>query len=129
MTARLTNWTLGERILRVRIPFGVAYGSDKELVRKAGLEAANTVEHTLRDVKGREPQVWLVGFGDSSLDFELVVWLKPDAVMRPSAVNAAYCWEIESALKKHGIEIPFPQRDLHIKSGLLATKRLAEDSA
>lgn len=129
ITKQMTNWTLRDAYRRLRIPFGVAYGTDKELVRKAGLEAANTVEHTLRDVKGREPQVWLVGFGDSSLDFELVVWLKPDAVMRPSAVNAAYCWEIESALKKHGIEIPFPQRDLHIKSGLLATKRLAEDSA
>jgi len=58
--------------------------------------------------------VWLVGFGDSSLDFELVVWLTDDAVRRPGAVNAAYNWEIETALGKYGIEIPFPQRDLHI---------------
>jgi small-conductance mechanosensitive channel len=70
----------------------------------------------LRGHPKREAQVWLVGFGDNSLNFELVVWLTPEAVKRPSAVNAAYCWELESALSRYGIEIPFPQRDLHIRS-------------
>ena len=67
---------------------------------------------------GREPQVWLVNFGDSSLDYELVVWLGADAVRRPAAVQAAYLWEIETSLGAHGIEIPFPQRDLHLRSGM-----------
>ncbi len=116
---QMTNWTLRDAYRRLRIPFGVAYGSDKELVRKAGLEAASEVSHTLVGIKGRDPQVWLVGFGDSSLNFELVVWLEPESVKRPAAVNAAYCWAIETALGKHGIEIPFPQRDLHIRSGRL----------
>ncbi len=119
ITKQLTNWTMRDAYRRVRIPFGVAYGTNKDLVRQAGLEAADNVKHTLKGIKGREPQVWLVGFGDSSLDFELVVWLDPDSVKRPAAVNAAYCWEIETALAKHGIEIPFPQRDLHIRSGQL----------
>lgn len=118
ITKQMTNWTLRDAVRRWRIPFGVAYGSDKDLVKQAGLEAAAAVEHTLLDVSGREPQVWLVGFGDSSLDFELVVWLKSDSVTRPGAVHAAYCWAIETALGKHGIEIPFPQRDLHIRTGL-----------
>jgi small-conductance mechanosensitive channel len=114
---RVTSWTLREVQRRVHIPFGVAYGSDKERVRKAVLEAADNVPWTLHKVKGRQPQVWLVNFGDSSLDFELVAWLTPEAVKRPGAVQAAYLWEIETRLREYGIEIPFPQRDLHLRSG------------
>ncbi len=113
---RVINWTLREAYRRVRVPFGVAYGSDKEQVKKAGLEAAEKVPWTLSKVAGRQPQVWLVEFGDSSLNFELVVWLTPEAVKRPGAVSAAYLWEIESKLKEYNIEIPFPQRDLHLRS-------------
>lgn len=114
ITNRVTNWTLREANRRVRIPFGVAYGTDKDLVKKAALEAAEKVPFTLKNNANRAPDVWLTGFGDSSLDFELVVWLNDDAVKRPAKVNAAYNWEIETALGKYGIEIPFPQRDLHI---------------
>ena len=113
----VTNWTLREAYRRIHVPFGVAYGSDKDLVRKAVLEAAELVPWTLRSQKQREPQVWFVGFGDSSLDFELVVWLSPDAVKRPGSVQAHYLWEIETKFKEYGIEIPFPQRDLHLRSG------------
>ena len=113
---RVINWTLREVYRRVRVPFGVAYGTDKELVRKAVLEAAENVPWTLKRNKARQPQVWFVRFGDSSLDFELVAWLTPEAVKRPGAVNAAYLWEIESKLNEYGIEIPFPQRDLHLRS-------------
>lgn len=116
VSGRVTNWTLREAHRRLRIPFGVAYGTDKDLVRQAALEAAEIVPFTLNRAKAREPQVWLVGFGDSSLDFELVVWLTQDAVKRPAAVHAAYNWAIETALGEHGIEIPFPQRDLHLRS-------------
>ena len=111
----VTDWTFRDAYRRLRIPFGVAYGTDKEL-GKAGLEAAASVEHTLTGQPRWEPQIWLVGFGDSSLNFELVVWLTPTAVKRPAAVNAAYCWTLETALRRHGIEIPFPQRDLHIRT-------------
>jgi small-conductance mechanosensitive channel len=121
----VTNWTFQDNYRRLRVPFGVAYGTDKELVRKAGLEAAAAVAFTQTDMPARQPQVWLVAFGDSSLNFELVVWLKPEAVKRPAAVNAAYCWALETALSNHGIEIPFPQRDLHIRSA--ATLRFRAD--
>lgn len=119
---RVTNWTLREGHRRLRIPFGVAYGTDKELVRRAALEAAAAVAHELQGVGARPAEVWLTGFGDSSLDFELVVWLAPDAVKRPGRVNADYNWALETALGKYGIEIPFPQRDLHIRSGRLPVK-------
>lgn len=115
VNARVINWTMRDAYRRIRVPFGVSYGADKELVRSAVLEAAATVPHTLRE-QGRNAQVWLVEFGDSSLNFELIVWLKPEAVKRPAAVQADYLWAIHSALQKSEIEIPFPQRDLHIRT-------------
>lgn len=126
VSGRVINWTLREAYRRLRVPFGVAYGTDKDIVKKAALEAADAVPYTLTAPAGRSPQVWLVEFGDSSLNFELVVWLKPAAVKRPGAVQAAYTWALETALDKHGIEIPFPQRDLHLRSGF---KELVSDSA
>ena len=66
---RVTNWTLREVFRRLRVPFGVAYGTDKDLVKKAALEAAAAVPFTLMNSPNRQPQVWLVAFGDSSLNF------------------------------------------------------------
>ena len=117
VTTRLTNWTLGERILRVRIPFGVAYGSDKELVKQAALEAAAEVSYTLTNMKGREPDIRLVEFGDNSLDFLLLVWVNRQGARRPTRTRSAYLWALDSKLSEYGIEIPFPQRDLHLRSG------------
>jgi potassium-dependent mechanosensitive channel len=118
VNGKVINWTLTDASRRIHIPFGVAYGSDKELVRRAALEAAGQTVHTLTNRREREPEVWLTNFGDSSLDFELVVWVQPLAVKKPQSVRAAYYWELETALRKYGIEIPFPQRDLHLRSGL-----------
>lgn len=117
VTARLTNWTLGERVLRVRIPFGVAYGSDKEIVRKAAIEAAEEVSYTLTYIKRRKPDAWLVDFGDSSLNFLLTVWVNREGARRPTRTRAAYLWALETKLTEYGIEIPFPQRDLNLRSG------------
>ncbi|MAK62493.1 MAG: mechanosensitive ion channel protein MscS [Ponticaulis sp.] len=114
--SRVTNWTLKETARRIRLPFGVSYGSDKELVRKAGLEAAADVDWTISQIEGRGAQVWLTGFGDSALDFELVVWLKDEAVARPAKVQADYYWALHTALHKYDIEIPFPQRDLNFRN-------------
>ena len=106
----------------------MAYGVDKTIVRKAGLEAAAAVEWTDMDTKGHEPQVWLIEFGDSSLNFELVVWLKEGAVKRPARVEADYNWELHTALAKYDLEIPFPQRDINIRQPAELTVRMAEGS-
>ncbi len=111
----VTNWTLQDNIRRFRIPFGVAYGSDKELVKKAVLEAAKNVDYTLY-MPGRDPVVWMTGFGDSSLNFLLGVWVNPSQVKRPTALTSDYLWAIDDAFRKYNIEIPFPQRDLHLRS-------------
>jgi small-conductance mechanosensitive channel len=127
VSGRVVNWTHRDVSRRMRVQFGVAYGSDKDKVRAAVLEAAQAVPFTLTGNDKRKPQVWLVNFGDSSLDFELVVWLTAEATKRPAAVRAAYLWEIETALARVGLEIPFPQRDLHVRSlfGLERTDALA----
>jgi small-conductance mechanosensitive channel len=117
ISTKLTNWTLGEHILRVRIPFGVAYGTDKELVRKAAIEACDEVPYTLTHMSGREPDVWLVEYGDNSLNFLLLVWVNRQGARRPTRTRAAYLWAMETKFREYGIQIPFPQRDLHLRSG------------
>jgi small-conductance mechanosensitive channel len=112
---KLTNWTFREPAVRVRIPFGVAYGTDKDLVCKVALEAADEVPFTIKAVSGRTPDVLLVNFGDSSLDFQLRVWVTGQGVHQPTRVKAAYYWTLETKFSEHGIEIPFPQRDLHMR--------------
>lgn len=118
INGRVTNWTFDNRYRRLRIPFGVAYGSDKTKVKEAALRAAARVEGTVSDSE-RRSDVWLVAFGDSSLDFQLVVWVGADRIARPSNTQAVYLWAIEDELRAAGIEIPFPQRDLHVRSGAL----------
>ncbi|MDH5835151.1 mechanosensitive ion channel family protein [Luteimonas kalidii] len=116
VNGRVVNWTHGSLNRRIRIPFGVAYGADKLLVKKAALEAASRVPFTLATEGEKRPQVWLVEFGENSVDFLLVVWLTDEAARRNVGVRAAYLWELETALTENGIGIPFPQRDLHIRS-------------
>ena len=117
MNTNVINWTLQEPFRRVHYPFRVAFGCDKDLVRKAGLEAVEKLSHTLSGIPGKNPQVWLVGYGENGYNFELVVWLTPSAVKRPQAVRAAYYWELETALRKYEIEVPVPQRDLRLRQG------------
>jgi small-conductance mechanosensitive channel len=116
VSGRVTNWTHGEASRRIRIPFGVVYGAEKAEVREAALEAAAEVPYTLSLEGPRQAQVWLVEFGDSALKFELVVWLTAEATKRPGAARAAYNWALHSALQRHGIEIPFPQVDVNVRS-------------
>ncbi len=116
VAGRVVNWTHRDVSRRLRVPFGVAYGTDKELVKRAALEAAAEVPFTLAHEGVRRPQVWLTAFGDSALEFELVIWLNDEATVKPLSVKAAYNWALHSALQRHDIEIPFPQRDLNVRS-------------
>ncbi len=113
---RVINWTLKGDTRRIHIPFSVAYGAKRAEVREAVLEAARASPFTLPETETRKSQVWLVGFGESGLDFELLVWPTREAVKRPAAMHAAYTWAIADALDGAGIEIPFPQTDLRIRS-------------
>lgn len=113
---QVLNWTLKGGTRRIHVPFTVAYGADKAMVRDVVLRAAHDVPFTLADSEGRKTQVWMTGFGDSALQFELVVWPTIDAVRRPAAMHAAYTWAIDDALRSANIEVPFPQIDLRVRS-------------
>lgn len=119
INGQVTNWSFNEKFRRIHVPFGVAYGTNKDLVKTAALKAAATVDGIIVDDPFRLPQVWLTEFGDSSLNFELVVWVGNDLMSRPGGTKAMLLWEIDTQLSEHSIEIPFPQRDLHIRSGRL----------
>lgn len=112
----VTNWTLRGDTRRIHIPFSVAYGADRGEVRDAVLAAARTSPFTLPETETRKSQVWLVGFGESGLDFELLVWPTQAAIKRPAGMHAAYTWLIADALDAAGIEVPFPQTDLRLRS-------------
>lgn len=112
----VTNWTYQNGARRMHIPFRVAYGVDKAAVREAVLHAAHAVPFTMKDTPARKTQVWLVGFGDSGLMFELVVWPAVEAVKRPNATHAAYTWAIEDALRSGGFEVPLPQREVRVRA-------------
>lgn len=111
----ITNWTHQNSLRRMHIPFRVAYGSDKAAVRDAVLKAAHDVPFTMEDTARRRTQVWLVGFGESGMQFELVVWPTLEAVKRPNAAHAAYTWAVDDALRGGGFEIPLPQQELRLR--------------
>ena len=118
----VTNWTYGDPRVRFRVPIGVAYGSDVNKVREALIAAGRSNPHVLDDPA---PSVFLKQFGESSINFELVVW-SSEMSHRPSRFKSDLNFAIEEKLREAGIEIPFPQRDLHIRSGGLETKKSEE---
>jgi TRAP transporter TAXI family solute receptor len=121
VNGRVTNFTMLDPHARIRVPFGVAYATDCDRLRDILIAAADTVPFTLKGNGDRQTQLWLVGFGESRLEFELVVWLTADGIHRPMGAHAAYCWAIFRALKEHGIEVAMPQRDLHLKTAIPLT--------
>jgi len=106
------NWSHRNPISRIHIPVGVSYSSDVNAVKKALLEAGKNHPEVL---SVPQPNVFFTGFGDSSLDFELLVWI--DTPSHQVSIKSDICFRIEATLKKYEIEIPFPQRDLHVRSG------------
>ncbi len=109
---RVTNLTLDDRFVRIKVPFGVSYSSDPEVVRSLATEVASVHPDVL---ESPEPDVIFRGFGDSSLDFELRIWTTRQ-IERPQVITSDMYFGLFASLKAHGIEIPFPQRDLHLRS-------------
>ncbi|TVR81558.1 MAG: mechanosensitive ion channel family protein [Chitinophagaceae bacterium] len=107
------NWSHNDRIIRFKVPVGVSYSSDVNLVKKILLEVADEHDAVL---KNPPPSVQFLEFNDSSLDFILLVWTEK-AIKRRSRLTSDLNFAIFKKFAEHGVEIPFPQRDLHIKSG------------
>lgn len=111
LESRVVNWSHGSSVARLRIPVGVAYGSDSQMVRKALLEAC----HDLPDILATPPpQVFFMGFGESSLDFQLLVWINQPR--RQYEIRSELNFRIEAILRQHHLTMPFPQRDLHLRN-------------
>ena len=105
------NWTHADSIGRVRVAVGVSYDADPGQVEKILLECARANKRVLTFP---QPFVLFMNFGDSALDFELRVYI-PD-VNYVATVGSELRFAIHKALKEAGIEIPYPQRDVHVKS-------------
>jgi small-conductance mechanosensitive channel len=108
----VTNWTAEDRQIRFAIPVGVSYGSDPEKVQEILLDVAAGHPDVLPDPKS---DVIFRKFGDSSLDFELRVWTTRQ-VQTPQILKSELYFRIFRAFRENGVEIPFPQRDVHLKS-------------
>src|SRR6266513_3448118 len=117
----VTNWTYTDRRVRVRFPVGVAYGSDIKQVREALIAAAREHPATLSEPG---PDAFLEKFGESSIDFQLIVWSE-EMSRRPSRFKSDLNYLIYKHLTAAGIEIPNPQRDVHIRSGVIKVERVA----
>ncbi len=115
ITHPVTNWSHGDPRVQMRLPLGVAYGSDLDKLQRVLLEVARDNPHVMKDPA---PSVFFTGFGESSLDFELGVWTQ-DMVHSPRRFRSELYFAIEKKLRENKIEIPFPQRDLHLRSGRL----------
>ncbi len=105
------NWSHGDPRIRVHVPVGVAYGSDVELVTETLLAVARGEQDVL---SSPEPEVRFLEFGDSSLNFELLVW--SDEPPNYHRLRSKLNYAIDAAFRDKGVEIPFPQRDLHLKT-------------
>jgi len=114
LTSTVSTYTHTDRTMRRMITVGVSYNSNAQDVRRILLEVAE--KHGLV-LDNPAPSVFLTGFGDSSLNFDLAVWMDDPA--RANAVLSDLRFMILSEFEKFDIEIPFPQRDLHIRSGLM----------
>jgi small-conductance mechanosensitive channel len=118
ISTAVTNWSHGDPKVRLRVPFGVAYGSNVSLLKRVILEVAARHPAVLKEPS---PSLFFVGFGESSLDFELGVWTI-EMAHNPIRFRSDLYYAIEQALRDNEIEIPFPQRDLHIRSGELPVR-------
>ncbi len=114
ISSRVTNWSYADAKVRFSVPVGVAYGTDPERVRRVLLEVAKGHNGVLADPA---PDVMFEEFGDSSLNFTLRVWTT-EYTTRPRVLRSELNFQIAQAFRAEKIEIPFPQRDIHIKSGV-----------
>jgi len=113
ISSQVINWSHGDPKVRLIVEVGVSYGSDLENVIRSLREVADENENVLKDP---EPDVLLAGFGDSSWNMKLRVWLQsPENFYK---IHSDINCEIVRKFRQYGIEIPFPQRDLHVRSSL-----------
>ncbi len=115
ISSKVINWSHTDRNIRFNFPVSVSYKEDPLNIKKLLLEVAANNESILKEPK---PDVLFKGFGESSLDFNLRVWTR-EYINRPNVLKSQIYYAVFEKFKKHNVEIPFPQRDLHIKNNEL----------
>ena len=110
MTQEVENWSYSDRNVRIHIPVGIAYDSDLDLAQKLMMQAALDSPRVL---KSPRPNVWLTGFGESSVDHEILAWIAdPEAGV--GNVRSDVLGRLWHLFRDHGVTIPFPQRVVHM---------------
>ncbi len=112
ISSKVINWSHTDRNIRFNFPVSVSYKEDPLNIKKLLLEVVADNESILKEPK---PDVLFKGFGDSSLDFNLRVWTR-EYINRPNVLKSQIYYAVFEKFKKHNVEIPFPQIDLHIKN-------------
>jgi small-conductance mechanosensitive channel len=127
LEAEVVNWTHHSPVSRLKVPVSVAYGSNLSIVRSALIDAAKEHPDVLAEPA---PRVFFKGFGENALNFDLLIWIaEPRKQFR---IMSDLYFRIEAILRHRKIEIPFPQRDLNVRSGSLPLElspQLAESLA
>jgi len=111
MTQEVENWSYSSRAVRVKIAIGVAYDTDLRLAQKLMIEAAKESPRVLEEPA---PVCWITGFGDSSIDHEVRFWIT-DPEGGVGNIKGGVFLSIWDKFQEAGIEIPFPQRDVHVR--------------
>ena len=112
ISGTLVNYSLGSPLVRIDVPVGVSYDADPRQVRQILLDVAAKERLVAKE---KAPVVRFVGFGDSSIDFQLLIWINVRTTARRRVRSNLY-FAIFEALSQAGIEIPYPQRDIHVRS-------------
>lgn len=118
VSGRVINWSHNDRSVRFRIPVGVSYNEDPKKIKELLLEVADENPSVL---KTPEPDVFFDEFADSSLNFRLIVWTS-ELTDKPAPFKSELYFAIFEKFKERGVEIPFPQRDIHLRSSQVSLK-------
>lgn len=113
ITSPVINWSFSAKEIRIRANVGIGYGSDVRKAVELCVEAASAEERVL---KNPAPNCLLMGFGDSAIDLQIRFWIR-DADQGVANIRSKVLLGVWDRFQEHGVEIPFPQRDVHIKSG------------
>ncbi len=123
ITREVINWSFSNELVRLDVPFGVSYESDPHQVTALAIEAASTVD---RVVQSKDPVCWMTGFGDSSLDFLLRFWIN-DPQNGITNIRGKVLLALWDAFKANGIKIPFPHREVIMKTPVQLAGQASQD--
>lgn len=125
ITQRVENWSHSDKLVRLRVPVGVAYHTDVRLAQKLCLEA---IDETGRAASEPAPSCPMRGFGDNSVNLEMRFWISDPEGGRANVISEVLL-NVWDKFREHGVDIPFPQRDLHLKSAPTLSVAIKSDES